>query len=232
MLCLSGCGNPKRGDDTDETYKDVVKQSKEGSEDIVEKFIRVVQFKQNSQDKDESLFKVAEYNLTLKKYFIAKKFLREHYDLYPESSHRDQVIYYLAKIEIMRGDELYAKDEWQRALRHYEEAFRIDLLNVEIVEKIQQCELKINKDDAQKLTILGDLDYEMGRLSDASVAYYKAAELDPDNMFVKEKINLARREMNSQKDFKQIQEEFEKFHIERGFTRVDGVWIEKEVLQE
>ena len=211
ILCSGGCDNAEKAE----------------KEDIMEKFMHVVQSKKNPQHQDEALFKTAIYNLKLKKYFSAKKYLKEHYNLYPDSSHRDKVVHYLAMIETISGDELYAKGEWQDALVYYEEAFNIDLLNLEIVEKIQQCKLEINKDHARKLIISGDLDYEMGRLSDALVAYYKAAKLDSDNTFLKEKLAYARREIHSKKELKQKQEEFKRFHTERGFTRVDGVWVEK-----
>ena len=211
ILCSGGCDNPEKAD----------------KEDIMEKFMHVVQSKKDPQHQDEALFKTAIYNLKLKKYFSAKKYLKEHYNLYPDSSHRDKVVHYLAMIETISGDELYAKGEWQDALVYYEEAFNIDLLNLEIVEKIQQCKLKIKKDRIRKIIISGDLNYEMGRLSDASVAYNKAVKLDPDNIFVKEKRDFTQREMQFEKEFEQKQEEFKRFHIERGFTRVDGVWVEK-----
>jgi len=179
------------------------------------------------KNQDEPLLKTAIYNLKLKKYFSAKKYLKEHQDLYPDSPHKNEVVHYLAMIEIIKGDELYDRGEWQSALGYYEEAFNIDLLNLEIVEKIQQCKLKIKKDHIRKIIISGDLKYEMGNLSEASAAYSKAAELDPDNIFVREKRDFTQREMHSEKEFQQKQEEFKRFHIERGFTRVDGAWVKK-----
>jgi len=107
ILCSSGCGNPKSG-----------------NEDIVEKAIHFMQIKKDFKYQDESLFKLAEYNFKLKKYFSAEKYLKEHYDLYPFSPHRDKVEYYFARIKTMEGDEIYAMGEWQRALSYYEEALK------------------------------------------------------------------------------------------------------------
>lgn len=198
-------------DDATATYNEAIKFLKNGNVEFAHlRFLRIVQWNVDSKYRDEALFRIAEFNYSLNGYVDAERFLTEHFELYPKSPFRDEVVDYLVKIKTIKGDGFFAKSDWKKALDHYEEGLEVREGDSVLEEKIRNCNLKISVGLIKEADAL----YGQEKYGGALEIYSRFFKAFPENLSLGKKVDKCNELIKFESEQKKM-----------GLVKLRGKWM-------